>query len=240
MNRQTKQRLRNSDVKKAPVSFDRHVLCDLQPGRIPRSGRGVGCEPAAADQPVRRQRLLPGVGNLLSDLLGGLLAGKTAQSDPNCSEPALGTPFATVGDYSDYFLVPGGNFNGTASGWQLNGATAQRRYLSIAEGGTAITVPFCVGAQDPTFRMVLRDSTAEASDQLNVYALFVGLGGQLREDSVTSFFSTGGQVQVTPVSQLSVNYRAGAVDQTQIALVFTAQSGNWEIAAPYIDPFRSN
>jgi hypothetical protein len=183
--------------------------------------------------------LLTQLGYTLSDVYDGLIYGKTALTASSCPTVTTSEPFAPFGDHNEYFLVPGGSFTSTPAGWGLRGASASNGVLTLAPGGTAVTSKFCVGAQDPTFRLFIR-SRGTGLALMTVSALFVDLGGNLRSQTVAMFSSTGGAVRLSPIEFLSVNYRAGHGNMTAIALQFTANGGTWDVAAPYIDPFRSN
>ena len=74
-------------------------------------------------------------------------------------------PFTGWGDENFYKLVPGGDFESGAEGWQLNrkaslvsGSTpfGGDTVLSLAPGGTAVTPPICIDGSEDYSRMLTR------------------------------------------------------------------------------------
>jgi hypothetical protein len=88
-----------------------------------------------------------------------------------CNEASLSQPFAQWGDTSSYELVPGGDFEGSLTGWTLSGgaervagsepygATGSVGAYSLAlPAGASVQSPFtCVDAAYPTFRFFARN-----------------------------------------------------------------------------------
>jgi hypothetical protein len=181
--------------------------------------------------------LLGSVLYVVDDLVDGLLTGRTALSAQNCPEPTLYQPFRPWGDPHQYFLVTGAHFQSVVGDWELRRAVIDGGDLNIAPGGTVVTPKFCVGDQEPSFRMMVRapDSTA----RLRIDALFLGTSGELRRDRVGYLYGNKPTYRPSPIIWMGTNYRAARGEKTAIAFQFTAERGNWEIDNLFIDPFRS-
>src|SRR6266496_3384068 len=104
----------------------------------------------------------------------------------SCPARSVSQPFAGFGDSNNYFIAPGGTFEGGAPGWSLPGASLvlgnETRYLhstadttSLRITGSATSAPFCITQSDPMARFVAKTTTTAGStgnySQLNVYAL---------------------------------------------------------------------
>jgi hypothetical protein len=83
----------------------------------------------------------------------------TDASRSTCESPALGTPYAAIGDERSYVLAPGGSFeDASAPGWQLGGgAEIERdgrhgRPARPPVGGSAVSPSMCVDLDYPHLR----------------------------------------------------------------------------------------
>src|SRR5437868_15399019 len=101
--------------------------------------------------------------------LAGLPATSSAAliSTGACDNSALSQPFAQWGDSNQYKLVPGGDFEGSLSGWTLSGgarlATGSEPFGATGKlgkssvylpAGASVTSPYtCVDAAYPMFRL---------------------------------------------------------------------------------------
>jgi hypothetical protein len=170
-----------------------------------------------------------------------------------CQTPPISTPFSQWGDTNDYFLAPGGSFEGTADqvGWTLSNATltsgnepfgvndpGDSQSLTINGGGSATSPYFCV------------DNTMSS---LRFFAQQVSPGAGLRARALVQ---TSNGVTTVPLAHLYdgstptwapsdpvVADTSGLPDgQTlQVALQFTvrASAASWQIDDVYVDPYRS-
>jgi hypothetical protein len=170
-----------------------------------------------------------------------------------CQTPPISTPFSQWGDNNDYFLAPGGSFEGTADqvGWTLSNATltsgnepflvndpGDSQSLTIAGGGSATSPFFCV------------DNTMSS---LRFFAQQVSAGAGLRAQALVQ---TSNGVNTVPLAHLLdgstpnwapsdpvVADTSGLADgQTlMVALQFTvgASAASWQIDDIYVDPYRS-
>jgi len=102
---------------------------------------------------------------LFAALPGSASAGVLVASAPNCDNGPNSQPFAQWDDDNNYFLAPGGSFEGDLDGWQLNGAGAVSdqepwkvagdngsKALSVPAGRSVVTPTLCVGLEHPTMR----------------------------------------------------------------------------------------
>lgn len=83
----------------------------------------------------------------------------TDGSRSTCENPALGTPYAALGDERSYVLAPGGSFeDASAAGWHLDGGAAieqDRRHggqLVLPAGASAVSPSMCVDLDYPHLR----------------------------------------------------------------------------------------
>jgi hypothetical protein len=96
-------------------------------------------------------------------------AGVLVKTATNCDQTSLSKPFSQWGDTSNYFLAPGGSFEGSTAGWSLTGGAhvvsdnepwnASGRgsaALHIPAGGSATSPTVCVGLDHPTIRLFAR------------------------------------------------------------------------------------
>ena len=102
----------------------------------------------------------------------------------SCPTQPVSNPFSQWGDNNNYFLAPGGSFEGTTDqvGWTLSGASltqgnepfyvdssSDSQSLTISGGGSAISPFFCVDNTMGSFRFFAQQ--IEAGGGLHVYAL---------------------------------------------------------------------
>jgi hypothetical protein len=90
-----------------------------------------------------------------------------------CDNSRLSQPFTPWADFDYYKLAPGGDFEGTLSGWTLSGGAGQgagsesfgvtgsvgSSSLSLPDGSDAVSPATCVNAAYPTFRFFVRSDT---------------------------------------------------------------------------------
>ena len=180
--------------------------------------------------------------NILS-VLPGMCAGQTESQ-----------PFAQFGDQNNYTLVPGGNFEGSATPWTLSGGakvvTGNESYnvggagdsASLAlPGGSSATSPFlCTDIYHPTARLFARNTGSSAS-RLNVYVTYPTLIGLMTTAKVGTISATSSW-QPTPVDSLGLNNLLATLNllgKTEVSFRFSPadSTGNWSIDDVYLDPF---
>jgi hypothetical protein len=171
----------------------------------------------------------------------------------SCPTQPVSTPFSQWGDNNNYFLVPGGSFEGTADqvGWTLSGASltqgnepfyvgssSDSQSLTISGGGSAISPFFCVDNTMGSFRFFAQQ--IEAGGGLHVYALVQTADG-VQTVPVARLFD-GSMPSWAPTQPITGDTQDLSDDQTlQVALEFSvhASAASWQIDDVYVDPYRS-
>jgi hypothetical protein len=204
----------------------------------------------------RRRLLLAGLlGGLALAVLPAASARAALINTDSCDNAALTQPFAPWGDGNFYKLVPGGDFEGGLAGWKLTGgahvvagsepfgATGQvgSSSLDLPAGASAQSPYTCVDFAYPTFRFFARNdgllSTVLVSVVYNeplLGATTVPIGAvALSPDWAPTLLPmlTAAQVQ-----SLVNNLLARGVPQ--VALRFTALTGDSQIDDVFVDPSR--
>lgn len=170
-----------------------------------------------------------------------------------CQTPPVSTPFTQWGDSNDYFLAPGGSFEGTADqvGWTLSNATltsgnepfyvndsGDSQSLTIAGGGSATSPYFCVDNTMSSLRFFAQQVSAGAG--LRAQALVQTSSGVT---TVPLARLVDGSVPTWSASDPIAADTSGLSDgQTvMVALQFTvrASAASWQIDDVYVDPYRS-
>jgi len=168
-------------------------------------------------------------------------------STGGCQQASLSQPFLQWGDTSSYELVPGGDFEGSLSGWTLTGG-AQRvagsepygvtgsvgaYSLGLADGASAQSPFVCVNASYPVFRFFARNDGLLSTVLVQVvYGTVLGpvalpLGA----------VALGGDWQPTlPMLTGSVLMGALSGGTAEAALRFTALTGSSDIDDVFVDP----
>jgi hypothetical protein len=170
-----------------------------------------------------------------------------------CQTPPVGTPFSQWGDNNDYFLAPGGSFEGTADqvGWTLSNATltsgnepflvndpGDSQSLTIAGGGSATSPYFCVDNTMSSLRFFAQQVSAGAG--LRAQALVQSSDGVTTVPLV--HLVDGSSPTWAPTDPIVADSSSLADGQTlMVALQFTVRSSaaSWQIDDVYIDPYRS-
>jgi hypothetical protein len=164
-----------------------------------------------------------------------------------CNDAALSQPFLRWGDSSSYELVPGGDFEGSLSGWALSGG-AQRvagsepygatgsvgSYSVSLPAGASAQSPFtCVDAAYPTFRFFARNHgllstmVAQVVYKTALGTIVLPLGA----------VALSGNWQPTlPMLTGSVVTGVLSGGTAQVALRFTALIGASQIDDVFVDP----
>lgn len=170
-----------------------------------------------------------------------------------CQTPSTSSPFSQWGDSNDYFLAPGGSFEGTAdqNGWTLSNATltsgnepflvndpGDGQSLTIAGGGIARSPFFCVDNTMSSLRFFAQQVAAGGG--LRVQALVQTSSGVTAEPLARLF--DGSMPTWAPTDPITVDTSSLADGQTlTMALQFTVRSftASWQIDDVYVDPYRS-
>jgi len=174
-------------------------------------------------------------------------AGAALVSTGACSEASLSQPFVRWGDTTTYELAPGGDFEGSLSGWTLSGGAARvsgsepyaatgslgSSSLSLPAGASAESPFVCVNASYPTFRFFARDNSLLAT--VLVQVVYKTALGEVALPLGTVALS--GQWQPT-LPMLTGSVAAGLLTggTAQAALRFTALTGSSDIDDVFVDP----
>ncbi len=204
--------------------------------------------------PRSPRRLLP-LGLLVA--LGVAVLPAAAKATPliqtdACDNATLTQPFLQFGDSNTYKLVPGGDFEGSLSGWTLTrgatrvsgsepfGATGKVGKSSMyLPAGSSVQTPYtCVDAAYPMFRLFGRNNGLLSTVAVSIVykepllgPVAVPVGAILLNGS----WAPSAQMWTLSFAQGVVN--ALLTGKTpQVALRFTALLGSSQIDDVYIDP----
>jgi hypothetical protein len=164
-----------------------------------------------------------------------------------CNESTLSQPFAQWGDSSSYELLPQGDFEGSLSQWTLDGGahrapesepygvtgTVGKWSLALPAGSSAQSPYTCVNASYPTFRLFAR----------NEGLLSTVLAQVVYKTALGPVALPLGAVALSDSWQPTLPMLTGSVvggllsgGTAQVALRFTALTGQSEIDDVFIDP----
>lgn len=164
-----------------------------------------------------------------------------------CNEAALSQPFAQWGDTNLYELVPGGDFEGSLSGWTFTGdarlraggepydvtGTPSAHSLALAAGASAQSPFTCVNATYPSFRFFARNNGLLST--VLVQVVYKTLLGEVALPLGAVALSN----QWQPTLPMLTGSIAGGLlsgGTAQVALRFTALTGSSQIDDVFIDP----
>jgi hypothetical protein len=170
-----------------------------------------------------------------------------------CQTPPISSPFAQWGDTNDYFLAPGGSFEGTADqgGWTLSNATltsgnepflvnasGDSQSLTIAGGGSATSPFFCVDNTMSSLRFFAQQVSAGGG--LRVQALVQTSSGvntmplaRLLDGSMPSWAATD------PIADDNSGLADGQTLNMALRFIVRSPTASWQIDDVYVDPYRS-
>jgi hypothetical protein len=192
-----------------------------------------------------------------------LIGAAPALAQASCPLPSTLQAFQKFGDTASYTLVEGGLFESGAPNWSLNRAQiinespeeeTQRyeqvgyRYdgyynygyhpglghsLAIDDNGEAVSPPFCVNAEFPSFRFLARQRYGYYG-RLSVSLRWSDSNGT--HETADAEISPSSKWTLTPVLLLASKLPAGTTPN--VRLVFQPTGGEWAIDDVYIDPYR--
>lgn len=210
--------------------------------------------PASLTSSRRRLLLVGLLGGLVLALLPAASARATGlvNTDP-CDSATLTQPFLPWGDSNLYKLVPGGNFEGSLSGWTLTGGatrvTGNEPFGATGSAGSSINLPAgasiqspytCVDYAYPTFRFFARNNGVLSTVAVSVVYKEPLLGAVAVPIGVVAL--NGSWAPSAPM--LTLSEVQGVVNTLlmsgtpQVALRFTAVTGSSQIDDVYVDPER--
>jgi hypothetical protein len=200
------------------------------------------------------RRVLPlGVlGALALAVLPAASANAALISTDACDNAALTQPFLSLGDSNDYKLVPGGDFEGSLSGWTLShgatrvagsepfGATGTVGKSSMyLPAGASVQSPYtCVDAAYPTFRFFGRNNGLLSIVAVSIVYKEPLLGSVAVPIGTVALSGNWGpsahMLTLSAVQGIVSGLLTGKTPQ--VALRFTAVTGSSQIDDVYIDP----
>ena len=161
-----------------------------------------------------------------------------------CNDAALSQPFAPWGDQNSYELVPGGDFEGSLSGWTLsggarvvsggnpNGSSGHSVYLPA---GASVTTPFtCVNAAYPSFRLFAKNDSLLSTIVPQVVYKLPLLGNLALPIGAAALSPNWSPTLPLLTASLVTGVLSGGT--AQVALKFTAALGPSQVDDIYVDP----
>jgi hypothetical protein len=193
------------------------------------------------------------VAGVLAGLALATLPGASAQaaliSTSPCDGATLTQPFLPWGDSAPYRLIPGGDFEGSLSGWALSGGAhivagsepfastgvLGRSSLDLPAGSSVQTPFTCVNAAYPTFRLFAKNNSLLSAVVVSVIYR-VPLVGQATLPVGAVALSPKWAPTLLPM--LTGSLVGGLLNggTAQVSLRFTALTGNTQIDDIYVDP----
>ena len=181
-----------------------------------------------------------------SPALAGNLLTEAVNTAP-CPGQTFSQPFAALGDYHYYTLVPGSEFNTPPEGWELLGGahivTTTRPdgstggVLDLPSGSVAVSAPVCVTLQYPSARVTTR--TLEGHAGVTVSVTYPETKSETKPKQVATLASTkAGWEASEPFSVLP--QLTGKVEETrEVRFVFAAggSSTDTQLYGLYVDPW---
>ena len=164
-----------------------------------------------------------------------------------CNQATLTQPFLRWGDASAYELVPGGNFEGSISGWTLTGGaqrvagsepfgvsgSAGAFSLNLPRGSSAQSPFTCVNVSYPSFRLLAQNDSLLSS--VLVQVVYQTPLGPVAVPVGATALSTSWRPTL-PMLTASIVGGVLANGTGQVALRFTAVTGSTRIDDVFIDP----
>jgi hypothetical protein len=161
-------------------------------------------------------------------------------SAAQCDKVPTAKVFAPIGDNADYFLAPGGDFEGKLE-WKTSGPVVQQYThpafsvagstgLVLGAGGSVTSPQLCADMSRPTLRF---------------FAYAPQRTGTLRVDAVAD---NGETVTLGRLNGAAISLNSGLLGfgsllglnldtSKHVRLQLTAESGTWIADAVYIDPY---
>jgi hypothetical protein len=194
---------------------------------------------------------------LTAGLLGGLsltslpiaaAQAKTITTSTPCPTATLSQPFLTFKDADYYWLVPGGNFEGSLSGWTLSGAAAKvagsetyaatgslGAYSMSLPAGASVQTPFvCVDGSDTYYRFFALNNRPASALSVTVVYLIGGQTVAFKQATIS------GDSTWTPSPVLhtagKIASKLSGTGTAQMSLVFSSTGGASQIDDIFVDP----
>lgn len=192
---------------------------------------------------MRAAGLVAAVCGVIATSPGAALA---ADSTEECAYQETTKAFSFLGDYNDYFLAPGGDFEGALT-WATSGDVQQkgailsllgRKVVDLGVGASIQSSDICVDATrrhlrfavKPPYQGKLRIEAHDAAGNITALRTLDAAEQRRTEDSEYGWSATP---DVPLASALSV-----ASGSRDVTLKITAESGSWDVDSVHIDPYR--
>lgn len=206
-------------------------------------------------QTLRRRRWTARTAALAGSIAGLALtpfAAAPAQADlvstSACDGATLTQPFQPWADIELYKLAPGGDFEGSMSGWSLAAGAqvvsgSETYAVSGSQGASSLSLPAsasaqspytCVNAAYPTFRLFARTDTPGST--ILVQAVYTDVTGSPVTIPVGIVAPTTTWQPTLPMVTGSAIPGALNGGTAQVALRFTSLTGTSQIDDVYVDP----
>jgi hypothetical protein len=171
-------------------------------------------------------------------------------SSSSCPAFTTTEPFTAWGDPGDYFLAPGGDFEGSLTGWTARGAkivsgnepfyvtaASDSHSLSLPKGATAKTPSICVSLDTPDLRLFVKNTGAAAAT-LNVTMTYTNNQGKPYTATVAKL-TAGSSWTLSPPVLFLANIQSilSTNNQTWVSFTFTS-TGSFLIDDLYVDPIK--
>ena len=204
----------------------------------------------------RRRLLLAGLlGGLALVVLPAASAKATLINTDSCDNAPLTQPFAPWGDSNSYKAVPGGDFEGSLAGWKLTGGahvvagsepfgatgSVGRSSLDLPAGASAQSPYTCVDFAYPTFRFFARNNGLLSTVLVSIVYNEPLLGPTTVPISAVALSPNWAPTllpMLTAAQVQSVVNTLLARGVPQVALRFTALTGNSQVDDVFVDPAR--
>jgi hypothetical protein len=155
--------------------------------------------------------------------------------------------FALLGDSASYTPVPGGTFEAGAPGWTVSGGEVINEYVPLTHSsqalvvkphGRAVSPPFCVTNQEPTFRFVYR--TLHGGGKMNVGVSWTDESGSSHETVVAALPASSSWTAspTLPLSSVLPLAKVSSLEGVRLVFAATHPGLSFAIADVYIDPYR--
>jgi hypothetical protein len=195
-------------------------------------------------------------------LAGMIFAGtatSAARATGTCTFPTLSQPFSAFGDGNNYFMAPGGNIEGSASGWSFSGgtgvlqgnetyfvgSTSDSQSFGLPTTSASVTTPtMCVTSDAPTFRMFIKNNgnLGHIDGQLAVYLNFKGADGKALQVKIAALKVKKTAWTLSPKISF-IQYISTPLKDGYANVSFTIKPndnhGNWQVDDFYVDPYKS-
>jgi hypothetical protein len=179
----------------------------------------------------------------------GASAGPLVASAPDCSAQALSQPFTPWADVASYTLNDGGAFEKRASAWTFDNASitdgnepffvtgaTDSHSLAIADGGSAVSAPICVGIEHPDIRFFASAGNPVAG--LRVEVLFETANGDIMSAPIGTVSGSKGWSPTAPMPIVANLLALLPGQRTPVAFRFSARGGSFQVDDLYVDPYR--